>query len=136
MSKKYILNKFPMSPSSNQLYASVRGRLIKSAAGKAYEGMVVVYGLRNRRVIDNIMSDLKEDCELRVDCRFVFPKHRLYNKKGKLKKLDWSNRLKSLHDELSKLIKTDDSQFICGFCEKVINDIDESEYVIVEISKL
>ncbi len=124
--------RWPMSISSNQLYASVRGRLIKSSEGRRYTTQVMHWALENRSALDKIRSILRGKT-LRVDCAFYFPKSKLITKKNTLKRIDWSNRIKLVHDCLSDAIGVDDSHFISGYCCKKISDNDES-YIDITIS--
>lgn len=125
--------RFPMSISSNQLYASVRGRLIKSSAGRHYVAKTYLWANKNRSVV-NKLKEILRGKTLRVDCAFYFPREKLLTKKNTLKRLDWSNRLKILHDCLSDIIEVDDSHFISGYCCKKISDNDEA-YVEITISE-
>lgn len=127
-----IFKNLPMSPSSNQLYASVRGRLIKSSEGRNYALKMHIWAQRHKSTIDKLKEILRGKT-LRVDCVFYFPKSKLITKKNTLKRLDWSNRIKALHDSLSDVIGVDDSHFISGYCCKKISDNDEA-YIDITIS--
>ncbi len=124
--------KWPMSISSNQLYASVRGRLIKSSAGRNYSKQVQTWAQKNKGTIDKLKVILRGKT-LRVDCAFFFPKSKLVTKKNTLKRIDWSNRIKLVHDNLADLIGVDDSHFISGYCCKKISDNEEA-YIDIKIS--
>lgn len=128
-----IFKRWPMSVSSNQLYASVNGRLIKSDAGRNYSLQVHAWAQKNKSTIDKLKAILRGKT-LRVDCAFFFPKSKLVTKKNTLKRIDWSNRIKLVHDNLADLIEVDDSHFISGYCCKKISDNDES-YVDITISE-
>lgn len=54
----------------------------------------------------------------RVECELIFTQSKLYTKKGTVKKLDTSNRLKALHDALSEALGIDDSLFFYITAEK------------------
>jgi hypothetical protein len=54
--------------------------------------------------------------------------------KGKLKRLDTTNRLKALLDNLAEMLEVDDSCFISGFSQKSIS-VNNLEYVDIEISE-
>jgi len=127
-----IFKNLPMSPSSNQLYASVRGRLIKSSEGRNYALKMHIWAQRHKSTIDKLKEILRGKT-LRVDCAFYFPKSKLITKKNTLKRIDWSNRIKLVHDCLSDAIGVDDSHFISGYCCKKISDNDES-YIDITIS--
>ena len=69
---------------------------------------------------------------LRVDCAF-FPKSKLVTKKNTLKRIDWSNRIKLVHDNLADLIKSMTRILFPAIAAK-ISDNDES-YVDITISE-
>lgn len=131
----FILKRIPIPPTSNNLYASVRGRLIKSIEGRKYESALKLYSIRNFKILDKIKSNLKPSDSLRVDCFFIFHKNRIISKKGEYKKLDVTNRIKALHDAISDMVGIDDKQFISVGCEKIICENQEDEQVIVLLSK-
>lgn len=124
------LHRFPIGPSSNQLYASFRGRLIKSSAGRAYSNQCAIWALKNKSALDKLREILRGKT-LRVDCAFVFPREKLITKKNTLKKLDFTNRIKVCQDELAKIIGVDDAHFISGYCQKMVGD---DSYVDITIS--
>lgn len=130
------LHKWPMPMTSNHLYIVSRGRLIKSNEARKYSNSCLQWGMQNRGTINKLREILK-DKTLRVDCCFVFPKSKLITKKNTLKKIDYSNRIKQVFDELSKMIGVDDSHFISGYCCKKISEIDESSvYITISEAKL
>lgn len=118
---------------SNHLYFVARNRLVKSKEARLYSIKVNQWYLKNKSAVDKIKEILRGKT-LRVDCVFYFPKEKLLTKKNTLKKLDYSSRIKSCHDELAKLIGVDDSHFISGYCCKKISDNDEA-YVDITISE-
>lgn len=131
----FILKRIPIPPTSNNLYASVRGRLIKSIEGRKYEASLKLYSIRNFKILDQIKSELKTNDTLKIECFFIFHKSRIISKKGEYKKLDATNRIKALHDVISDMIGIDDKQFISVSCEKVICENQDDEQVIVILSK-
>lgn len=131
----FILKNFPLSPSSNQLYSSVNGRLIKSQEGRRYAASIQSYALTKHHEIKKIKEELKPSDILKVDFYFVFRRSRIISKKNEYKKLDAHNRLKSAADGLADIIGIDDKQFITGICEKVICEEHEREQIIIHISK-
>lgn len=130
-----ILKKIPIPPTSNNLYSSVRGRLIKSIEGRKYEAALKLYSLRNFKLIEKIKEQLKPNDTLRVECYFIFHKNRIISKKGEYKKLDATNRIKALHDALSEMIGIDDKQFISISADKIICENVDDEQVVVLINK-
>lgn len=131
----FVLKRIPLPPSSNQLYSSVRGRLIKSIEGRKYYAAISMYAVRNFKIIDQIKSHFSPKDTLKIDCYFVFHKSRIVSKKGEIKVLDASNRIKSCHDGISELIGIDDKHFVSGHLEKVICEKESDEQVIVHITK-
>lgn len=129
-----ILKKYPLPPTSNNLYSSVNGRLIKSKIARLYEFEVFNYSLRNINLINKIKNDFI-NCELKIDTYFIFNKKRLISKENNLKKIDASNRIKACHDSLSKITGIDDKNIISGHFEKVYCNDDFEEQVIIVIKK-
>lgn len=130
-----LLKKFPLSPSSNQLYTSVRGRLIKSSEGRRYDSLVEIYRLRELNIIDEWKKTVKPEDVFHIDMYFVFLRERLITKKETIKKLDATNRLKSSHDGLSKILDIDDSRFVTGSFNKVYTRFSHEEQIIILVKK-
>ena len=125
-----------MPPSSNNLYASVNGRLVKSKEGRVYSQTCDIWALKNFRVIEAIrkaVESTKYPFAIELDATFVFLNARIVGKNNKLKKIDASNRLKSLHDNFARLCHFDDSQIIGGAFEKVTCDNSRDEGVILKL---
>lgn len=130
-----MLKGFPLPPSSNQLYSSVRGRLVKSMEGRKYSNLVQIYKIKKFREVDKIASAFKPDELLNVETIFVFAKKRIVGVKGQIKKLDASNRIKQLHDGLSTILGIDDCRFVSGTFSKATCENESEEQVIVIITK-
>jgi hypothetical protein len=128
-----VLKKYPLNSSSNKMYASVRGRLIKSKLARLYESEVYDYYLRNQKSFDKIKEIITEQNLIKLDTYFIFHKDRLIGKQGQIKKLDCTNYLKSSHDTLMKLLNIDDKQIISGHYEKIACDDLKDEQIIFEI---
>lgn len=134
-----ILDKFPMPPTSNNLYASFRGRLIKSAAGREFDKKALHYKLMNGRKIGEIKKEIAlrsgigPIC-LHVDTQFVFFRNRIVDKAGQMKRCDSSNRLKSCHDALASILGIDDCFFVSGSFSKAVTTTSATEYVKITIS--
>lgn len=111
-----------------------QGRLIKTPEARRYEQAIQIYGLRFFKQIEAITSAFKGKM-LRVDRYFIFHKSRLITKKNTLKKLDSSNRVKILDDQVSKLIEIDDCHFVTGVAEKLWCEDPKDEQVIVRFSE-
>ena len=69
MSGKIILTNFPMSPSSNKMYSSFRGRLIKSKEARIYVELCNKWALINFAKIQKAINLLKGK-SIRVDTCF------------------------------------------------------------------
>lgn len=130
-----LLKRFPLPPSSNQLYASVNGRFIKSTEGRKYDAAVDKYAIREYKILDQFKEMIKETDVFNVDMYFVFSRDRLITKKETIKKLDATNRLKASHDGLSKIIGVDDCRFITGSYHKVYCKFPQEEQVIIVVKK-
>lgn len=128
-----VLKKYPLNSSSNKMYASVRGRFIKSKLARLYESEVFDYYLRNKNAINKIKSIITDKNLIKLDTYFIFHKDRLIGKQGQIKKLDCTNYLKSSHDTLMALLNIDDKQIISGHYEKIACDNIEDEQIIFEI---
>lgn len=130
----FSLYKYPLPPSSNELYASVRGRFIKTKIARLYDFEVQNYYYNHIDMINDIKSFVK-DSMICVECIFVFHKKRIISKENKIKKLDASNRLKICHDSLSRILDIDDKQIIRGTFEKATCDQEKDEQAIIHIYK-
>lgn len=133
------LDKLPMPPTSNKLYSSFRGRLVKSKVGREFEEKIEFYALTNKRQIQAAKHKIKALFDigfkgLKIDCTFIFHKNKVIGQKGQFKRIDASNRLKQTHDSLSKLIEIDDSLFFEGTFSKKTCESIKDEQVIINIS--
>ena len=70
---------------------------------------------------------IKEGAMFELHLYFCFPSSRLYTKKNELKKLDTTNRIKSIEDAISKLLGVDDKYFNPTRAERVICKLLEGE---------
>ena len=131
----FVLTRLPLPPSSNQLYSSVKGRLIKSIEGRKYDNLIQLYKLKKFRDLEKIASSFGSDDLLHIETIFIFNKNRIVGKKGQIKKLDASNRIKQLHDGLSTLLGIDDCRFVSGVFSKATCQNEKDEQVIVKITK-
>ena len=129
-----ILKGFPLPPTSNNMYIPVRGRLIKSNEARIYDQKCLIYSMSKSNLIKEIK--INETDFLYIETHFVFLKNRLFTKKNELKKLDCTNRIKSCHDNLCKMLNIDDKQFIEGKFSKSYCEEPHQEQVIIKISKL
>lgn len=129
-----IITRIPLPPSVNGLYASVRGRQIKSQEGRIYDQKIEMFKLRNFRTLQEI-TKLYEGKLLKVDRYFVLEKKRVFCKDGSIKKLDCTNFIKACDDGLARLIMIDDKYFKSGNCELVWCEKQTDEQVIIKITE-
>lgn len=134
--------KFPMPPSSNQIYEPIQKRfggvgIRKSKVYKKYEGQVIQWLIANQSQIKEIRTFVQSITPhvIHVDAKFWMPKKEIVTADGKPKKNDTANRLKALHDVLSTLIiQIDDSYFWSGgFSKEALPDEDEAAESYVDI---
>lgn len=125
----------PMCPTANRITMPFRGRLIKSPEYRIYEQKMQVFKLKNFRILDEIEKAFTGKL-LRVDAIFVFNHKRIFTKKGELKKLDYSNRIKISEDILAKLINIDDSKFVEGYHSKAYSEDNVEEYIVFTIYEI
>lgn len=130
-----LLKGFPIPPSSNQMYASVNGRLIKSAEARRYLGLVQGYKIRKFREIDEFLKTVVDADVFDVEMNFIFHRDRVIGKKNQIKKLDASNRLKASHDGLAEILDIDDSRFVSGSFKKCYTPFIQEEQVIIVVKK-
>lgn len=117
MSETLIFRNFPMSPSSNTMYSSFNGRLIKSKEARIYVDLCNRWALVNFATIQKAINLFKGK-SIRVDTCFVFRKDRFFIKDGSIRKLDCTNHIKAAHDNLSQILTIDDSLFVSCLIEK------------------
>lgn len=129
---------FPLPISSNKLYSSFRGRLVKSQAGREYDTKVETFVLFNKRKVEamrkHVYDLLDESPYLSITTIFVIHQNRVLTKQGKLKKIDVSNRLKQTHDCFSKVIGLDDSHFVNPIVHLATCRNEEEEQVIISLA--
>jgi Holliday junction resolvase RusA-like endonuclease len=129
------LVKVPMPPSINKQLMVSKGRMIKTNEARKYDRAFDVYLLMRQKAIaatkDLIRQWQKDGFNaLRVDIEFFFPKEKLFSKNNMIKKLDTTNRVKSVLDKISLALEIDDSLFIETFATKTLCD---SEHCTVTI---
>jgi hypothetical protein len=138
-----VFNVFPMPPTVNKQLTQARFHrgFIKTQVARDFDLEVDQFHKRNMNDISKLsllMQDyLAKGFGFTVQTTFYFPESKILTKKGNLKKLDASNRIKATHDALSKLICIDDQYFIGGSFDKQINKTSpdgKSEYSNVKIT--
>jgi Holliday junction resolvase RusA-like endonuclease len=134
----------PIPPSSNKQYKPYKSRHTGKLSFKAspeliqYKRNLDLCFYRNPSQfltnIKKLQSWLEHGIYFDVKATFFFERKTLVTLKGAPKQMDVSNKLKSLHDGLAKLLQVDDSLFFKISAEKRLTHANESETVVVEIS--
>jgi Holliday junction resolvase RusA-like endonuclease len=101
---------------------------------------MLAYSIKHKTEIAKLKQDLKAIIEqgkqLSIDYYFAFHEDRLiWKRKKTLRRLDVDNRIKAIQDQLSLILNIDDSYFISGHREKVIQQEDQPECVTVKIKQ-
>lgn len=137
-----ILLELDIPPSSNNQYLLVsRGRKTFHVPSKeltTFKTHVSSYPLRYPSEFKHALKQMKDwivsgKNTFEITCSFYFRYSRIYTKQGNPKRLDCSNRLKSIHDCVSLLFGIDDSLFFKIHAEKKICGDLFPEKTIVEI---
>jgi Holliday junction resolvase RusA-like endonuclease len=84
--------------------------------------------------VKKLQSWLEHGIYFEVKATLFFKEKTLFTLKGMPKKMDVSNRLKSLHDGLATLLQIDDSLFFKISAEKRLTHANENESVVIEIT--
>lgn len=134
----FTIEKFPIPPSVNGLYAHVRGRMVKTKAYRDYDRDVYKWITHNQVQLvgaRNFVKGFTEKYVLNVDTRFYMNKKSIVCKSGKPKRNDTSNRIKALHDVLGSIILgVDDSYFWSGLFDKFSTEDGSEEYVQITMT--
>ena len=129
------LIKIPMPPSVNKQLMVSRGRMIKTNEARKYDLAFESYLLFRRKAIQATKELILEWQKngfnaLRVDIEFYFTKEKLFTKKNTVKRLDTTNRVKSVLDKISLALDLDDSLFIETFATKTLGELEECTVTI------
>lgn len=110
-----VLSNIPMPPSSNNAYPQNKfGRRFKSKYYLDWEDKMQEWCILNTKKVvqsQKLFNVETSSQVINVKINFYFPSNKLLTKLGKIKKIDPSNRIKLLHDGLSKIIGLDDCYF-------------------------
>lgn len=147
MTKKFvIIPDFPLPPSENACYKTVgRGGKVwraQSQALREYNIEVDEWVYMNKEKLREVWDYIGESCRdgadgeieapiLHVETYFCFQPERLYTKRGTVKRLDTSNRIKPTHDALSRVVGLDDRQFWTLHAEKLELESEESKECVL-----
>lgn len=120
---------FPFPPSDNRKFLS--RSFIKSKEWRDFELDVSGYAIRTHRTIAEAQDILKEHPHkpLRIDITLWMPHERLYTKKNSIKRIDAANFLKSLLDQIAKMLDIDDSLFFDVRAQKQVNPSEDLNFV-------
>jgi len=120
--KSILIQNFPLPPSENQIYRNVpRVGRVATQELKDYKRACAFWGMANKQY-KQIFWELAQEYPghvLKVDAYIILKHERLWTKDGRPKKLDASNRLKALHDQLAEYLGIDDKAFFNVSAEKV-----------------
>lgn len=121
-------------PSSNSLYSG-SGRRFLSRKGKQYKNLIRIEILD--QLVGRDLSWLHVGVRLCVTYTFVFTEQELLNKgwpktaKSPHKRVDVSNRIKSVEDALFESLGIDDSQVFMVVAEKALGD-EARTYIVIQ----
>lgn len=136
-SPKIVLRGIPMPPSTNKQYITFhrQGKVyrVKSTDSKRYDVDFTAWAWLNKRILMDALNQLN-GMGVEIETFFGFHKKKLIGQRGQFKRLDVTNRLKALHDNLCAAIGIDDSQFISSYEEKFIIEDKEKEQVIIRLT--
>lgn len=134
------LERLPFPPSANRLYFSWGGKMRPSKELVNYKKAMAVYGSKNRLQIEEIkcrcLRAAQDGLALCVARIFYMPRKRIFTKKGKVRKIDTTNRIKACDDQTGKLIGIDDSLIFSSSSRKQVCDDSLPEHVDITISFL
>ena len=132
-----IFKKVPLPPSSNNQYISIlrHGKIIRASSKEltTFKKNMEWYWIEHNNQL-KIAREIFSGLPLSIHVDFFFEKSRLISKKGHLKRLDVSNRLKAIHDALASALLIDDCFFVRISAEKyaVSNKQEECAMITIE----
>jgi len=131
MSFMIELLKMPMPPTLNKAYATFkRGGSVRRVPSKyltAYKAKFLFWSMRNPDT-----RNIGGERILELKLKFYFQHQDLYTKKNEVKRLDVTNRIKIIEDQLAQHIGIDDRYFFKVTAEKILGD---HQYVNAEITE-
>lgn len=136
-----IFDKFPMPPSSNEIYKHFTNPKTKkvvrvsSNALKDYKKQCDQWALVNHRLCKLANMYLRDEMYIQVDVWVAMHIERIHTGRGEVKKLDVSNRGKALFDCLSAAIGVDDRHFKRTRLDKIVASEFEPECCIIRMSR-
>lgn len=132
---KFILYGFPIPPTVNKCYPSNKqGRRFKSKDLSQFCNVADIWSLRQKKALKDIYQHFNKlihnNYWIEVNMYIHVNYNKIYTKKGKLKKIDASNRIKPAHDKLSELIDIDDKYFSVGKSEFILSDKEQIVFIL------
>lgn len=127
----------PIPPSTNHQYSTIvrGGKTIRVPSKEAthYKRLFAFWKLKNARAINAARDEIKAWGEPVEVCMYVcFSKERLFTKDHRIKKLDITNRVKSIHDLLCEALGFDDSMIVSASMEKcAVEHVDEQVLILL-----
>lgn len=129
---RVVLACLPMPPTDNHMYNRGRnGRRFLSDDNKEFRAGVVRWAERHEDRIKDMRMAVQSWRAVEVTVYLGFHHARLWSKKSSPKKLDGTNRLKALLDEVAQLVGVDDSRFWQVTVQKTELPAFEVEHVTV-----
>lgn len=130
----YFFN-IPIPPSANAMYATFtkhgKTRRIPSKELREYAKVFEIWVLQNKASLNEARKTIIEwNMPLEVSFFLVLKRDKLLTKDGRMKKLDVSNRSKSLHDKLGDALGIDDCYFVSCPMEKIIADVCNEQVIV------
>jgi Holliday junction resolvase RusA-like endonuclease len=132
---------FPMPPSINTAYATIlrHGRpiKIKSRDMHRFDSDCDSWLLKHAQVVRKTIQDLQSDSlrgkKIQIKFLFLFPPAKLLCKDGRTKRLDVTNRIKAVEDQVSKILGIDDKHFWSGSYAKQITPHEMRAILSIEV---
>ena len=139
--ESFMVHGLPMSPTVNKMYATSvkygRSHRFKTRDAKDFEHAMRAYYFQFKNQLDLVSTVLQgyisNGYALEINRYFFFQPGQLLTKKFTAKKMDVSNRIKALDDEVSKMISIDDKFFFHGTEGKVMCNPNTDPFISVII---
>jgi ADP-dependent phosphofructokinase/glucokinase len=130
-------DKVPMPPSVNQAYVNAGKKRVASSQLRLFKKECMLWACKNRDEITTAKKKISQfidrGYEISLSFRFFFPEEKLFTKKGKAKKIDTSNRIKSAEDAICRILDFDDKYV---FELKAVKELGPTECFSVIVSPI
>lgn len=104
-----------MPPSINQCYATIGSRRVAAVKLRKYKACMALWGTKNRKSLIEVFRWIKANKNPRISLEFCF-----YFQKRNINRIDVSNRIKAIEDQICKFIGLDDRYVFKVSAEKRI----------------